>query len=240
MSAILSAIKQRQVFNLDELDAFQPYKDDKLRKWDIDPLILAVSLKDLADRTGRVWSLESKEVRDNVNDVIVAKSEVIRKYYTKKFFWKNLSGTRELSPFRQRVCYLLETRTLETKDRDCGIYFKLPWFYDEDMIYDEFKRDLKTTNLPDLNLKSQPVAKRLSYIKSTLGWQAKKRVKYLWFKDDDNYLHGLVIDNDNPLLETFYDIILEKESCTFIAHINQDRIDNLHFYKLFKFKLIKE
>jgi hypothetical protein len=239
MSNILAQILQRQ--NLDfDFSEVDTYNDNNLKKWDIDPLVLSVSLKDIADRTGNILSLDSVDVRNNVNEEIVERSEIIRKYYSKKFFWKNLSNNRSLSPFRQRVCYLLETRSLETKDKDSGIYFKLPWFYDEDMIYDDFKKNLKTENLPKINYKVEPVAKRLEYITSTIGWQLKRKMHYLWFKDDEQYLHGIIIEYENPLFETFMDLIKSREFCTFITRVVENRIDNMHYYKLHKFKLLEE
>jgi hypothetical protein len=218
----------------------QVYSDNKEKTWDIDPLFLAVSAKELSEKTGQFYSLESMEVRGNVNEAVVEKSEEIRKYYSKKFFWRNLSTDRPLSPYRQRLCYLLETRSLTTVDRDVGIYFKLPWFYDEDMIYDDFKKTLITQNLPRIDFKVQPVAKRLEYIKSTVAWQHKRKIKRLWFKDDAGYLHGMEISADNPLLETFQDLITEKTHCTFVTRISEDRVDGMYFYKLHNFKLIKE
>lgn len=227
--------------NLEESDfEFQTYRDDKERNWDIDPLVLSVSLKDIHSKTGKLLSFDSVEVIDNINEELIAQAEDIRKYYTKKFFWKNLTDSRTLSPFRQRLCFLLESRSLVTKDRDLGIYFKTPWFYEEDMIYEEFKKTLKTTDLPNLNYKSQPVAIRLKFIKTTFGWQLKRKSKHFWFSDENNYLYGLTVEEDNPLVETFEGLINSSDSCTFITRITEDRIDNLNYYKLFKYKLIKE
>lgn len=237
MTATLASILKE--IRIEDFD-FQTYRDDKEKTWDIDPLILSVSLKDLSDKTGRIFSLENSEVRNNVTPEIVARAETIRKYYTKKFFWKNLSGTGNLSPFRQRLCYLLENRSLITKDRDAGIYFKVPWFYDEDMIYDDFKNTLITKDLPRLDHKVQPIAKRLTFISKSFGWQHKRKARHFWFKDDDKYLHGITILDDNPLLETFESLIQSLESCVFITRISEDRIDDMYYYKLHKFKLIKE
>jgi hypothetical protein len=236
--SFLTTVKTLQT--IDDPFDFQTYRDDKEKTWDVDPLILAVSAKDLADRTGHFYSLEGNEVRNNVNEIIVERSEEIRKYYSKKFFWRNLSTDRPLTPYRQRLCFLLETRSLTTVDRDQGIYFKLPWFYDEDMIYDDFKKTLITQNLPRIDFKVQPVAKRLEYIKTTVAWQHKRKLKRLWFKDEVGYLHGMEISADNPLLETFQDLLTEKTHCTFITRISEDRVDGMYFYKLHNFKLIKE
>jgi hypothetical protein len=219
---------------------FRTYSDNKEKIWDEDPLVLAVSLKDLADKTCQFQSLNSHQVKENVTEEHRQQAEVIRKYYGKKFFWTSLTNNRSLSPFRTRLCYLLESRTRVTQDKDEGIYYKLPWFYEEDMAYEDFKLQYKTTDLPKLDYKVQPVAKMLSFIKTTTGWQAKRKVEYFWFKDSEDYLHGIAIDCNNPLLELFKGIVTENPNCTFITRITEDRIDQMYYYKLHQFKLLKE
>ena len=222
---------------LDDIE-FTTYKDDKAKTWDEDPLVLACALKTIA-RSDQYLSLEDSRIKESITQEIRDHAEVIRKYYTKKFFWTSLTDGRLLSPFRQRLCYLLENRIHETKDKDVGIYFKLPWFYDEDMIHDDLKNKFKTKDLPSPNYKTQPVAIRLTYIKSSKGWQAKRKVERFWFTDENDYLYGITIPEDNVLLEIFTDIILKKESHIFTNRITTDRVDNMHYYKLVKFKLIE-
>lgn len=214
------------------------YQDDKKKIWDIDPLVLAVSLKDIADKTGIILNLENPDVKENVNQTIIDQAEIIRKYYTKKFFWKNLSSNRQLSNYRIRLCHILESRTLETKDRDTGIFFKLPWFYQEDMIYEEFRKKFKTTDISSEN-ESLDSIRSLSFLRTTLRWQNKRKIEHLWFKDDCDYLYSIILEKDNPLIETFYNFIKDSEFCKFKANYKIDRIDNLYFYKLNRFTLIE-
>lgn len=219
---------------------FQPYSDDKQKEWTEDPLVLSVALKDLHNKTGNFYSLDSETIKESVTALHREEAERIRKYYTKKFFWTNLTNGRALSPFRSRLCYLLESRTLTTKDKDEGIYYKLPWFYEEDMAYEDLKKSLITKDLPKLDYKVQPVAKRLTFVKTTVGWQVKRKVHRFWFKDSENYLHGICIDESNPLLELFTDLIQRSAEHTFITRISEDRVDQMYYYKLHKFKLVKE
>jgi len=118
-----------------ELDGiFSTTYNEKEMSFKEDPLVLAVSLKDLMNRSpGSYYSIEDPRVLENVNDDIRTKSEQIRKYYGRKYFWSNLSNNQQLSGFRSRVCYLLENRIRTCKDKDAGIYYKLPYFYDEDI-----------------------------------------------------------------------------------------------------------
>ena len=227
---------------VDDLDLFTTaYKEDE-KIFKEDPLALSVALKDLMDQMpGTFYSLDDPRVSENVNDDIRTTSEKIRKYYGKKYFWSNLTNTRELSGFRSRVCYLLENRVRECKDRDVGIYYKLPYFYEEDMIYDDFKKQYNTTDLPRVSFGSKPAKNQLTltHVKTTASRQRKRNINRFWFTDN-TYLYGIEVASDNPLLDMFKQLVIEKGTVTFDTYYNIDRIDQMYFYKLFNFSLTKE
>jgi hypothetical protein len=208
-----------------------------------DPLVLAVSLKDIMSQNlGSYYSLDDPRVFENITDDIREQAEHIRKYYGKKYFWSNLSSNQHLSDFRGRVCYLLENRIHTCKDKDAGIYYKLPYFYDEDMIYDEFKKLYNTTDIPRIGSIKTPNTKHqltLKYLRTTSSRQQKRNLNRFWFTDNQ-YLYNIEIANDNPLLELFKQIVVEKLTVTFDTYYNVDRIDQMYFYKLFNFTLAKE
>ena len=227
-----------------ELDSvFSTTYNEKEISFKEDPLVLAVSLKDLMDRSpGSYYSLEDTRVFENVNDDIRDRAEQIRKYYGKKYFWSNLTSNRQLSGFRGRVCYLLENRIHTCKDKDAGIYYKLPYFYDEDMIYDDFKKQYNTTDVPRIGSIKTPNSKHqltLTYLKTSSCRQQKRNLNRFWFTDN-KYLYNIEIANDNPLLEMFKQLVIEKMTVTFDTYYNVDRIDQMYFYKLFNFTLAKE
>ena len=208
-----------------------------------DPLVLAVALKDImAHNPGSYYSLEDPRVLENVTDEIRTLAEQIRKYYGKKYFWSNLASNRSLSDFRGRVCYLLENRIRTCKDKDAGIYYKLPYFYDEDMIYDDFKKQYNTTDLPNVGSINTTKCKHLltlTYVKTTSSRQQKRNINRFWFTDD-TYLYGIEITSDNPLLDLFKQLVVEKATVTFDTYYNVDRLDQMYFYKLYNFSLAKE
>jgi hypothetical protein len=229
---------------VNELDnIFNSTYQEKEVEFKEDPLVLSVSLKDLADRNpGVYYSLEDLRVLENVNDDIRDRAEQIRKYYGKKYFWSNLASNRSLSDFRGRVCYLLENRIRTCKDKDAGIYYKLPYFYDEDMIYDDFKKQYNTTDVPRIGSIKTPNSKHqltLTYLKTSSCRQQKRNLNRFWFTDN-KYLYNIEIANDNPLLEMFKQLVIEKMTVTFDTYYNVDRIDQMYFYKLFNFTLAKE
>jgi hypothetical protein len=227
-----------------ELDSiFSTTYNEKEISFKEDPLVLAVSLKDLMDSNpGSYYSLEDLRVAENVNDDTRTKSEQIRKYYGRKYFWSNLANDRQLSGFRGRVCYLLENRIHACKDKDAGIYYKLPYFYEEDMIYDDFKKQYNTTDVPRIGSIKTPNSKHqltLTYLKTSSCRQQKRNLNRFWFTDN-KYLYNIEIANDNPLLEMFKQLVIEKMTVTFDTYYNVDRIDQMYFYKLFNFTLAKE
>ncbi len=217
-------------------------KDERITEFKEDPLVLAVSLKTLQEQgVSDFWSLEDPRVLENITEEIRDTAQRIRKYYGKKYFWSNLTNNRELSGFRSRTCYLLENRIRSCKDKDAGIYYKLPYFYDEDMIYDDFKKQYNTTDIPRIGSKSprDKIQLTLKYVKSTSSRQQKRNINRFWFTDDV-YLFGIEVANDNPLLELFNQLIVTRGTVTFDTLYSVDRIDQMYYYKLFNFSLAKE
>ena len=194
----------------------------------------------LHDHAPAFLSIEESRVLDAIDQNVKDRAEAIRKFYTKQWFWNSLSSNRSLSPFRQRAHYLLESRTREVLKKDIGIYVKLPWFYEEDMIYNEFKKDLITTDLPHLSPGRGKSQRRLEFLKTTNGWQGKRRLTRYWFKDDNKFLYSIEIEMQNPLIPFFEEAIFANPTCLFEGFLVEDRIDRLYYYKLNQFKLLKE
>lgn len=230
---------------LDNLNIDNIYTVHNERQLDFkeDPLVLSVSLKELMQKNpNSFYSLDDPRVLENISNDTVIQAEQIRKYYSKKFFWSNLSGGQPLSGFRSRLCYLLENRIRSCKEKDAGIYYKLPYFYDEDMNYDEFKRQYNTTDIPRITYGGPAKVKSqltLKYVKTTSSRQQKRNINRFWFTDDA-YLYSIEVTSDNPLLEMFTQLVTEKVAVTFDTNYNVDRIDQMYFYKLYNFTLTKE
>jgi len=219
------------------------YKED-IKEFKADPLALACSLKDLFEKTQCHLSMDDLRVVENVTEDILEHAERVRKYYTKKFFWNNLSGSK-LSDYRSRLCSLLENRIRTCKEQDVGIYYKLPYFYEEDMAYDDFKQQYNTTDIPrvldgsSIRLPTEKSQLTLTYLKTTSSRQQKRNLHRFWFTEG-TYLFNIEITNDNPLLEMFKQLVVEKMTITLDTYYNVDRLDQMYFYKLYKFSLTKE
>lgn len=205
-------------------------------KLGVDPLEAACVIKSLAPN---FEDIESRRVAELITPEIKEYAEEIRKYYTKAWFWNAMSGSK-LSPFRQRANFLLESRSREFLRKDVGIYVKLPWFYEEDMIHNDLKKLTITTDLPNIRTVGGKRQCQLEFLKTSNGWQGKRKTVRYWFKDVDNYLYGLELEMSNPLLEMFDDAVKEKAVCVFETYLAENRIDKMHYYKLHSYKLLKE
>jgi hypothetical protein len=215
----------------------QPY-EEKPETYPFDLLESAVVLKTLAPHFA---DLSSPTLLEAITPEVTAQADAIRKFYTRQWFWTSLSGGRPLSSFRQRAHYLLESRTREVLKKDIGIYVKLPWFYEEDMIYNEFKKTLKTTSaIPTISHNKGRLHVTVTFLKTSNGWQGKRKLTRYWFKDDADYLYGIDLEMSNPLIELFDEAVRSQATCSFETFIQTDRIDQMYFYKLNQYKLLKE
>lgn len=239
----MSIISQIQATNLTPNDfdfGFISLKE-KVTKLKDDPVAISCALKQWMREGKGFLSLDNEDLVASITDEIRQQADEIREYYTKKFFWKALSDHRSLSDFRRRLLSLLENRITECKDQDCGIYYKLPYFYEEDLVYDDFKKTLNTTNISHLgSSRNNVMTKRLEFLKTSYSWQRKRKIIRYWFKDDNNFLYGIELAGDNPLLEIFNDYLKEHPTVLFQTRIVEDRIDSLHFYKMYSYKFLKE
>jgi hypothetical protein len=239
---MLSEILARQNKGIDD-PFLSIYKEDVV-KYKEDPLVLACTLKKILSETdGSIhFSMGDSLVTESITEADRNHAEAVRKYYTKKWFWASLSNAHAMSDFRSRCCYLLENRVRDCKDKDSGIYYKLPWFYDEDMIYDEFKKQYKTTYEDFVNQRPNRSAKQilnLTYLKSTVSRQQKRKLERFWFTDN-TYLYNIEVTQDNPLIDMFRSMISPGQISKFESYITFDRIDQMHFHKLYRFNFIKE
>lgn len=240
MTSIISQIQARNLL-LDDFDfTSSTQARERITEFKEDPLVLACTLKKYVESGQGYLSLDNPDLIELITDEDRNTSEIIRKYYSKKFFWNALSGNKPLSGYRQRLINLLENRISKCKDQDCGVYYKLPYFYEEDVVYEDFKKIYNTSALSPLgNKRSNVFAKRLTFIKTTLGTQQKRKIKFFWFHDDNNDLYSVQINSDNELITLFESIILSSTDHVFETRLAESRIDNMHFYKLYSFKLLR-
>jgi hypothetical protein len=110
------------------------------------------------------------------------------------------------------------------------------------MIYDEFKKQYNTTDVPRVvhgGTTRHKTLLTLTYLKSTTSRQQKRNINRFWFTDN-TYLYNIEVTNDNPLLDLFKQLVIEKMTVTLETYYNVDRLDQMYFYKLYNFSLAKD
>jgi hypothetical protein len=242
-SNIVSVVQARnQLVDFDINDFLSSTEmKERITEFQYDPLVLACSLKDLVEKQEGYYRLDEQRVIDNITPEIEQQAEEVRKYYTRKFFWNALSNNRALSDYRRRLINLLENRIRSCKDQDCGIYYKLPFFYEEDQVYDDFKKQYMVTDVPNIHygINKSKEEFELSYLKSTYSTQRKRRLERFWFSNN-KYLFQIEVDRDNPLIEMFKTLLEANPSSVKLeGYRTVDRIDQMYFYKLYKFNFRK-
>ncbi len=214
---------------------------ERVTEYKEDPLVLSCVVKRLLELGQGYRDMNDTTTVAEITDQDRALAKNIKEYYTKKFFWRALSNNRPLSDYRRRLINLLENSIRSCRDQDCGIYYKLPYFYEEDLVYDEFKKTFDTSKLSDLGNSRQTLfLKQLTFLGTSFSGQRKNKIVRYWFNDDNNWLYGLSLTQDNPLLAIFDSYIKEHRTVIFDTRLVEDRIDDLHYYKMYNYKFVKE
>lgn len=199
-----------------------------------DPLALACCLKRI---NKPFYPLHGSEILTELTAKDFEQAEIIRHYYSKKFFWNKLKSTKEITPFRQKTMLLLSKQISEPVPVDCvGLFVRLPWFYAEDTLYDHFK---KIAKLPGDSVNFEHTRVELKLAGITLRWNAKRLFENFWFTDQDNVLYNVHLLQENPLLAIFKDAI-QEQNLKFLTKLENKNIEDLEFYRMYDYKIIKE
>jgi hypothetical protein len=237
----MSTLSSNLLFDF-ENDIYAKAKEDREVEFQEDPLVLSCLAKEIVEQGGGWRSFSDERLLELVTVQNRSRADDIRKYFSKKFFWKNLQNNRPLSPFRQKTLFLLETKSKVIKEKDIGIFFKLPYFYEEDQVYERFKKELKVDE--DFANRDrafyQEQLRSVVYLDKTVGWQGKEKVVRFWFKDSDQWLYNFVILEKNPLKEFFTDFVESKKEHKFVCRLSTSRIEDMNFYVIVNPKNSKE
>ena len=206
---------------------------ERKTKFEVDPLVCSVSFH---RRKGSYGLLDSKE---DVNEDDLNLAKQIREYYTKKYFWNTLKNIRPQSDFRTNAYRLLSIeKKWDLTERECGLFVKMPAFYAEDQIYDQFKSTLITdrkTYVDKGPMKS--VVERLEYLGKTFRWQGNKRTSY-WFKDSQSRLYSYTTSHNHPFNDLFEEKVQTPQLMEFSCGI--DNISDMYYNNIGSFSFVKE
>lgn len=205
-----------------------------------DPLVLSCSLKDLASRNEGFFSLNSNLVQTNITPEIREQAETIRSYFIKKYIWAGLKSDKGLSSFKSKTAQLLTSRETRLTETEVGLMVKLPWFYDEDMVYNELRSNYTPHPLANNPVPSYGKAHELelNFVHSNLRWRGNVRNQIYWFKDSENHLYHIALDLKNPLLLFFVGFLTPRMK--FESLLSPSTIGGIVSCKLYNYKLLKE
>lgn len=206
--------------------------DDRGSKFDVDPLACSVAY---LRKTGNYGITHNK---DDILPEDYDRAKQIREYYTKKYFWNSLKSTRPQSEFRSNAQRLLAiTESWRLKERDEGFFVKLPAFYAEDIVYDQFVSQFKTDMESVRSNTGQCVARRLEFLTKTFRWQQNKKVSY-WFKDNKNRLYCYTTMDGHPFNALFEEKIEQPQTFEFGCGV--DNISTMWYNTIKSFSILKE
>ena len=206
--------------------------NERKTTYEVDPLACSVAFH----RKNVGYGLTS--TRDDTIPDDFVKANQIRDYYSKKYFWNALKNNTPQSEFRVNAIRLLEMDAIwELSEKDTGFFVKLPAFYEEDIVYDNFKAMLKTARDQCVRTTNRSIIKELTYLSKTFRWQRIKRETF-WFKDQDNNLYGYTTTHGHPFNALFEERIQTPQVFEFSHGV--DRAGDMWYNNIGSFTILKE
>jgi hypothetical protein len=210
------------------------WNEEHITEYAVDPLACSVAMYRNSTSYGLLRAVNT------ITDEDQAQANAIRDYYSKKYFWDSLKAQRPQSEYRQNAVRLLAiAKDWKLTDRDAGLFVKLPWFYAEDQVYDNFRSTLNVKREHYVGPNAfDTVAKKLTYLKKTIRWQGSKKTVSFWFKDDANNLSAVTVFADNPFNDIFEEQVQVPRVFEFTPKV--DRLTDMWYNTIKSFKFIKE
>jgi hypothetical protein len=191
---------------IDEFDATQTSaypRNDKL-KFKGDPLALVLAYRENGMEN---WKITEHLTSSSTWDLLATKEHVqqandIKKYYRNKFVINIFKhGDRGMSKFRQDLRDYVESDNPYTVYKnDIPMIVKLPEFYEEDKMMDEFVKEYRM----DAKHYENVTDSRFLYPMRKHHRKTKRTDQlHFWFQDSNKLVYRINIDPKNPLLHLF-------------------------------------
>lgn len=202
-----------------------------------DLLALSVCWKRLRDTkiSTNIGKLLDENLFIQVNDEDRQTANVIRDYYSKKIMMLKLKSI-PLTNFRADLNEFIHGEGKKFKDNVQPLVYRLPEFYEYDMIFDEFAGKYNH-NVVGLTQRSILTVKSLSLVeKLKVSTSRNRRIEY-WLNDTDDNLVCLNFDLNNPLI-TLLDKKLCEESISVSGIFYKKERDGKEYLKLDKYSFV--
>lgn len=223
----------------DTLDnLFKTEYQEEPQTFDINPLVLSVRLKKIKDLDSNRWlRLDDTRVKAEITGDDWFDAQTISDYYSKKLMWTSLKDSK-ISTYRSHLLSFLKHPKATLTKKEVGMIVTLPYFYQEDQIYDQLVKYYCTKDVPSPNSNMNKIMRELVYLHQTSRWVNKKKFIYYWFADDNKFIYNIQITEDNTLRKFFEDIVLTKPASIFETHITKE-VHPFEYYKMFDYRIVK-
>ncbi len=215
-------------------------RSDYVKRYEVieateDILALSVAWKRLRDtksesiQTGITTLLDDNLFR-KIEEPDRIRANEIRDYFSKKIMLWSLKSVK-LSAYRQDLNKFIHGDSKKITEEMLPLIYRLPEFYEYDVQFDQFKREvnLDITNFSNIN----SVNKITTLTPITSFYKTNKRVKYFeyWLKDSNDNAHLITIEPKNPL-KHIWDKIFANGQLRIEATCYPKKYDELHYYQL--------
>ena len=215
-------------------------RSDYVKRYEVieateDILALSVAWKRLRDtknesiQTGITTLLDDNLFR-KVEEPDRVRANEIRDYFSKKIMLWSLKSIK-LSSYRQDLNKFIHGDSKKITEELLPLIYRLPEFYEYDVQFDQFKREvnLEITNFSNID----SVKKITTLTPVTSFYKTNKRVKHFeyWLKDSNDNAHLITIEPKNPL-KHIWDKIFTNGQLRVEARCYPKKYDELQYYQL--------
>ena len=154
----------------------------------------------------------------------------IRDYFSKKIMLWTLKSVK-LSAYRQDLNKFIHGDGKKVTEELLPLIYRLPEFYEYDIQFDQFKREI---NLEITNFSNIDSVKKITTLTPiTSFYKTNKRVKHFeyWLKDNNDNAHLITIEPKNPL-KHIWDKIFTNGQLRIEATCYPKKYDELQYFQL--------
>ena len=216
-------------------------RSDYVKRYEVietseDVLALSVAWKRLRDNKDKmgITSLLDDNLFRRVEESDRIRANEIRDYFSKKIMLWSLKSVK-LSKYRQDLNTFIHGNDKKVTEELLPIVFRLPEFYEYDVKFDSFKREIKL-ELPTFD--SPPLKQITTLTPVTSFYKSNKRTKQFeyWLKNSNGNAHMISIEPKNPL-KPIWDKMFINEHLRIEGTYYPKKYDELQYYQLLNWSL---
>lgn len=245
----ISSLSPAQTISLDDTYLNNLFKNinrsDYVKRYEVieateDILALSVTWKRLRDTTNesiqhgslhiKVTTLLDDHLFRKMEESDRIRANEIRDYFSKKIMLWTLKSVK-LSAYRQDLNKFIHGDGKKVTEELLPLIYRLPEFYEYDIQFDQFKREI---NLEILNFGKIDSVKKITTLTPIKSfYKTNKRVKHFeyWLKDSNENAHLITIEPKNPL-KHIWDKIFTNGQLRIEGTYHPKKYDELQYYQL--------